>query len=330
MKSKKTSVWVALALTAAFIIAGVVFLLLPNNSPLKVEAGSIKTSYSSNNVIYIYGRLTNTTGEDLEITYMEVIVTTSEEKITVYDDEPFVIASGETYDLYEDDWGAIPDYYPANITISDITVTVDGVKYTVYENMPAYTVAAIAMIIFAVIFAVLTLTMFLNARKMQKRYDEMNATLANMSGDGILLGGVYTQKNAAGKNAAKTAASVAVGAVSAAFLGVGVYKVYGGNTQREFIVTDNGLYIGVPSKNPINFAEMNFIPKGKFGDCEVTVKKKNVILTNNTTNETFIFDTANSTANTEQFADRLRALIAYVPESATNETEAPPPADPFE
>lgn len=328
MKVSKVGVWVTLVITLVFAALGVMFVLLPNNSPLQLKNGTLKTAHSSSGIIYIYGELENTTDKNLNVTYMEIEVETTREIIGVYTDEPFVIASGAIYDLHEDEW--VADSYYAPESINKITATIDGVEYTVYESMPIYTVAAIAMFIFAVIFAAVTISTFVGTKKQQKRYDNMNATLANMEGNGVLLGGTYTEKSAAGKNAAKTAASVAAGAVSAAFLGVGVYKVYGGNAQREFIVTDNGLYIGVPSKNPINFAQMNFIQKGKFGDCQITTKPKEVILLNRVTTEMFRFNTANSNTTSEQLAARLQALIDYEPEPVAPESEATPPVeDPF-
>jgi hypothetical protein len=330
MKVSKAGVWVCLVLAAIFAVIGVVlFVVKPASGPIVVSK-DLEAWTTTSGYLVIDGKLKNDSDEELTITYIEIEVTTDGPTQVIYldyynldeDEDPadYVLAPGEEFNL--SGYGVGCSYDAHTLTICKVTV--NGTEYTVYENMSAMTVFGVAMFIFAIVFIACALSTLVKAKKEQKKYNDFADALMHSEGNGVLVGGTYAQKGEAGKAAAKTAASAVGGALSAAFLGVGFYKVYGGNAQRIFVVTDDGLYVGVNNKGALALANMNFIAKGTFGDCNVSTNKKQVILTNNVTAETFRFNTANSNVTAEQLSERLRELVEYKPEPVAPVSEASP------
>lgn len=306
MKSNKVGFIITLVIALLFAIGGVIVLLLPKPySPVTVSE-TVQAS-KSGAYISIFGKLKNETEEQVTVTFLEVDIDTNGPKILASTNEHIEIAAGDEYDL--NGFAVESDgYSPTRVT--EVKVRVDGVTYTIYESTSTKTLGCIILFAMAGVFGICAIVMLVGYSRGKKRYAEISKTLSSMEGNGVFLSGAYGVKGGAGKAAAKTAASVTVGALSALFFGFGVYKVYGANTPKEFVVTDNGLYVGAPAKNGLNFSGMTYFAKGTFPDSVVTVKKRQVIMLNNNTGESFVFDTQKDGITAQQLAERLQTLIS--------------------
>lgn len=111
--------------------------------------------------------------------------------------------------------------------------------------------------------------------------------------------------------AAKTAVSVIGGAVSALLFGFGVYKVYGSKDMKEFVVAEDGLYVGNFTRNKFNPDNMEFISKNEIPDSEIVAENKKVTMTNLATGEYFLFDlSSHSTLTAEELKTRLEKMLS--------------------
>lgn len=328
MKSNKAGFIIILVITVLFAIGGVVVALLPKPySPVTVsEAVQINKSGTE---INIFGKLKNETEEQVTVTFLEIDIDTNGPVLLAQMSHPIEIAAGDEYDLngFSVKSGG---YSPKRVT--EVKVRVDGITYTIYESTSTKTLGCIILFAMAGLFAICAIVMLVGYSRGKKRYAEITQALSSMEGNGVFLSGAYGVKGGAGKAAAKTAASVTVGALSALFFGFGVYKVYGANTPKEFVVTDNGLYVGAPLKKGFNLSGMNYFAKGTFPDSVVTVKKKQVIMLNNNTGESFVFNTQKDGVTAQQLAERLQSLISAPAheELQPAQQDAPDAPSPFE
>ena len=175
-------------------------------------------------------------------------------------------------------------------------------------------------------------------KKQQKRFNTIIADLSKMDNNAQYLTGAYGGKGETGKAVAQTAVSAVGGAIFAGLFGFGAFKVYGANNVSEFVVTDDGLYIGKPNKYGFSLNNMTFMEKTTFQNTSLTVKKNFVLMKNSVTGEYFKLFTKNSGTTSEQLAERLNGFInlsqalstgSPVTGSAVAEENIAPPADPF-
>lgn len=184
------------------------------------------------------------------------------------------------------------------------------------EDSPLF-IAGIMFLIVGVGFGIGAPAVALGARNQQKQRDRITAFMKQNAGENaVFLTGTYKKEGDAGKAAAKTAASVAGGILSAAFLGVGVYKIYGSATVVGYIIDDNGLFVFDPNQ-PLVPGNVAFTPKGRFNECTIKTGSSKVVLTDTVTNEIFTINVTDKAHTPEQIRDKLKTLI-----------EAESPADP--
>lgn len=185
-----------------------------------------------------------------------------------------------------------------------------------------YSVIGLMMFVLAAIFVIAALASLVTIKRQKKRYEMLCANLSQMDCHAQFLIGAYGEKGAAGKAAAKTAASAIGSIFMALFFGFGAYKVYGANNSAEFVLTDGGLFVGRPARSGFDLNNMTFIENGKI-PATVTVKKNCVIMRNDFTGEYFNFNTKNSGADAQQLAERLNNFLHPA------RKEAPAATDPF-
>lgn len=316
MKAKKAGIIVCIVFAVIFAAAGVVLMLLPEPYTPVAVGEEVRVSHSSGH-IFFSGTLKNDSDEPLTITYLEIEVRVDGGTETCYTDEDALLAPGEEYDLedlYVNSWSS-PDY------ISQIKVEVNGVEYTVYSSSGRYFAWTVLAFLLTLVFVILGIVSIVGYVNLNKRYRQAETEIAAVGGDPVLAVGYYGRKGEAGKAAAKTALWALGGAASALLFGFGTYKVYGANEAKEFVVSDDGLYIGNPSKSKFDLRNMQFIPKNGIPDSEVAAAKKRVTMTNLATGEFFVFDLSSNNAVT---AEALKARIENMLSSRQPVQEAAP------
>ncbi len=299
MKRNKVGIWIALALTVIALIAGVVLTLVNTGAPVKV--GEEITASYSRGYIYFHGTIVNESDEDVEITYLDIVVPTNGDTLEAYFDKTIVIGAGGSYSL--DDLGTSFSYRPTKV--SRVTVEINGFTYNIQGGLGIPTTALFAYI-FAIIFGIATISLFISDRKKQKAYANIEKNMPSFGENAVTFGGFYSKEGETGKAAAKSVVSVLGGFLSAFFLGFGAYKIYSSGTAVELVVSDDGLFV-------LNNGNVTSLMKGNFPETEITVKKKQVIMKNVYSKEYFVFNTTKKGMTPAQLEEKLKTLIAAAP-----------------
>ena len=333
MKTNKVGCFVVLIFALIFAVVGTVMLLLPEpTSPVTVSR--TPSVSRSGGYIELYFTLENDSGEDVKITYLEVTVSTSNGNEYAYSNESFIITAGGRENCeYQFQSYSRPD------RITEISVIINGNKYYAYGSNSGLETAAVIFFLLAIVFALLSIFSFAGVAKQKKRYNAITKDIdEKFAGNAIFAVGYYSKKGEAGKAAAKTAASVAGGAIFASLFGFGAFRTYGANAAKEYVVTNEGLFIGNPLKKGFNLGGMDYFAKGSLPESEVTVKKKRVTLNNKVSGEYFVFDlSGNKKVTTDQLVEKLNNLLVppeIISQSAAtsenSEAAAPKEDDPFD
>ena len=160
------------------------------------------------------------------------------------------------------------------------------------------------LIICGVVDIVLLLIVWLTAVSQKRSINKINAFMQNIGEDAIALNGSIVDREAARENAAKTALSVIGGVLSALFLGVGFYKIYGKNNARIFILYSEGMYvIDTRTKTQIQFNKMNV------KDIKITEKRKSIVVELIPSIVTFTVKTKGLDISTEELIARFKEVF---------------------
>lgn len=327
MKTNKVSCFVVLVFALIFAIVGAVMFLLPEPSSPVTVIGTPTVSNSSGH-IYLSFILKNESDEDVRITNLKVTVSTNNSDESAADKNGLTIKAGASEEC---EYSFLSYSYPKKVT--EITVTINGTQYYAYGSGLSMKTIGVVFFLFAALFAVLTLLSFVGVSKQKKRYIAINKEIdEKFAGNAIFAVGYYSKKGEAGKAAAKTAASVAGGAIFAGLFGFGVFKTYGANTAKEFVISNEGLYIGNPLKKGFDLGGMAYLEKGSLHETEITAKKKRVTLSNKVSGEYFVFDlSGNKSVTTEQVVEKLNNLLIPPENRAENaEVAVHSEEDPFD
>lgn len=170
-------------------------------------------------------------------------------------------------------------------------------------------IGGIVLLIIGVGFGVCAPAVAVGSKRQQQQREAVEQFMRQYAGENaVYLMGTYRKTGDKGKAAAKTAASIAGGVLAAAFLGVGVYKIYGADTPMGFIVSDKGLFIFNPAME-LTPANVSFVAKGKFGQTEIIVKSRQVEFHDLQTGDIFKLNITDKNVTAEEIGGRLKALV---------------------
>ena len=120
---------------------------------------------------------------------------------------------------------------------------------------------------------IMLLTIWITTTTQKKSIEKINALMQDIGEDAIALNGTIVDREAARENAKRTAISVIGGFLSALFLGVGVYRIYGNNNARYFILYREGMYIfNMRDKTEFLLNKMNV------NDIKITEKRNSLVV----------------------------------------------------
>lgn len=313
MKSNKTGCFVLIAFASAFIIVSAVMSILqPPASPVNVSSTPIvvKSDESPLGNVKLEFWLENVSDRDVTITSFEFTVKTDNETEQVKDDTNVIaLKAGEEKRL---NFEYQSDNNPEDLT--KIVVKINGKEYIAFGMKPAYKGIGMLFGFLALLLDVLAVVCFIILLNKDKRYAAIEREIqARFAGNALFVIGKYGKKGEAGKAVAKSTASFLGGALSALFLGFGVYRVYGAHEMKEFVVTDDRLYVGNPVRKGFNLDSMSYMPRGTFLESEVVAKKKTVTLRNKASGEFFAFNLSGSkTVTVEQLVNKLNTLLTPI------------------
>lgn len=169
------------------------------------------------------------------------------------------------------------------------------------------------LIICGIADLILLLVVWAVISSQKKSIQKINAIMQNIGEDAIALNGAIVDREAARKNATKTTLSVLGGILSALFLGVGFYKIYGNNSERYFILYSEGMYMfNMREKSQYQLSKMSV------KDIKITEKRNSLVVELIPSNITF-------TVKTKGLDISVEELIAKFKEVFTN-----PMPNPFE
>lgn len=321
MKASKAACFVVLVFAILLAAFGTVMLLLPTPvSPVTVDNPSVYKTGGSWGNIYMDFTVENVSDKDVYISYIEVSISTNNGTETGYYDSGLQLKAGESYTFK--DYGFSSYNNPNYIT--KITVKINGTTYYAYGTDPGTKPIGFALLFIGAIFAILTVASFVGVSKQNKRYAGIEQEVdAAFAGNALFVVGQYGKKGEAGKAIAKSTASAVGAAVFAGLFGFGAFKIYSANTLKEFVVTDDRLLVGNPSKKGFSLNTMDYMGKEAFTESEIKVKKKSVILKNKISGEYFTFNLAsNKSVTVDQLVEKLNKLIAPVETKVQSEVAA--------
>lgn len=336
MKVKKTTFIVLLCLAVVFLVTGAVLLLLPRGESPIAMSENIRVIKSGSNYRW-GGKLKNVTDKDITLTSYDftVEVDTRGNYINVYAEDywfcddngkrgKITLKPNEEFDLSTEEFNTGGET-PTNVLKA--SVVVNGKKYYLVGGSDSMKTFAVLAFIVAVIFGIAAIANIVTNVKQAKHAKAVGDIIGSMPGGGAYLDGFYGEKNGNKKAAAKSVFSILGGAISSLFLGVGFYKVYSGSTPKEFILTDDELYVGDPKSKNVGLDCMNRLSREQLSGSFVTSDKKCVTLTNSAGTQFYSFTLKNSTLGKDELVSRLEKLAAEQPVEPEPTPDAAP--DPF-
>lgn len=326
MKVKKTGFIVLLCFAAAFLITGVVLFLIP--APKSPIIMSEKITVVRNSGRYEWrGKIKNDTDKDIELNRFNFVVTVKTSGGDNYYssdywfvDGPIVLAPSEEYDLSTKEFMTDSDRTPSKVT--KVLVIVDNVNYYLIGSPLQNRCRGFAIISLAVtvVFVICAVAVLRNGKKQAERYKAYETLVASLPNNGILINGFLSRKGDKKKAVAKSALSALGGAISAIFLGAGFYKVYSSSNPKEFILTDDALYVNDPNSGNTSLDAMTRLDGAALPQPTVAVNKKLVTMTSADGELVFSFPYKNCGLTAEQLVAKLNATFAKRPDAAAAPT----------
>ena len=321
MKVKKSGFIVALCFGLAFLIAAAVLFLIPAAKTHIVVSEPIKVVMVNGSYEW-RGKIQNTGDEDFELNRYNFSVTVKTSGGDNYygsdfwfidtngKPTPVTLAPGEEYDLSTEIFMTDRDRTPSRV--SQVCVEVDGIRYYLKGDPAQNSRRAVALlcILLALVFIIVAFANLKNEKNKAKRYDDFtNNVLSAIPDGGVIVNGFMANKGDGKKAAAKSALSVIGGALSAIFLGVGFYKIYSGSTPKEFILTDDNLYINDPKNRSTSLEVMTRLDGANFPEPTVAAAKKRVTVTSNDGAIVMTFPAVKGGVTVEELTAKLNKIF---------------------
>ncbi len=203
-----------------------------------------------------------------------------------------------------------------NSNMTAFKITVDNATYNISSSGSASIILFCFAGLFAIV-AILTLVSALNLAKAQNRVIEYAASTMP---DALVLKGIFTNKKNTAKNVGKSVASAMGGALSAAFLGVGTYRVYGNSVALNFVIGTDKIYgYSQADKKPNPEKPALLLNSEALPQVHITNKNDNVILESVDKSVSITFKTKKSGVSVEQLTTRLNEIFTQAPISTNEE-----------
>ena len=319
MKTKinKIPFIILITITVILAVAGVLFkTTFTFGNPIKVTSRITCTQTYDNSGNYkIGGKIKNISDKDITIDSYTFRITyktdKSSEAMYLEVDQPITISPNQEFDLSTFGTVRLNDWLNTNMT--KMTMSVDGISY----DLTANNTASIVLFVFAGLFGLCAILVLVSQTKTAKAKNNLSAFASENVPNSILVSGALFNKKDAKKNIGKSIASAMGGALSAAFLGFGVYKIYGTGVNCNFIIDSDKIYAFNQQTNKFNLNEAVVITGNDFANAEISTKKKDVIVTNKDKSTTLIFKPAKANINIDELVLRLKEIF-------TNKTQPSP------
>jgi len=321
-KVKLTSFIIMAVIAVAFALGGGIYMATYQKSwPISVTSRITFTeTYEGSGRYNMGGRIKNTSNETIVIDNDTFTLTYKVENgtqafhfhggyaghtISYY--FPEELAPGEELDLSN-----IPTldreiiaYYSS---MNSFTMTVNGTTY----NLTQGNTIAIVLFIVGGVFALLAVCLLIGSVNTAKAQNKVIEHATNNVPDAMVVSGTLTNKKDAAKNIGKSIASAMGGALSAAFLGVGAYRVYGSGVRCNFILgKDKILAFNLADKKP-TAEKAVVIDNTVLPEVIVTSKNNNVNIVTADKSTNIVFNTKGSGYTAEQIKDRLLEIFNVV------------------
>ncbi len=320
MKKVKPNLITSIILIVLAIIVAILGVVFMNNTPkgcpVKVTSRITFTQTADNSGLYeLKGKIKNIS-----------------DKVIVINDDTFtldyktpdgsrpakLIASkfatselepGQELDLSS--YGLVDDevvYTNSNMTAFKITV--DNATYNITSNVTT----SIILFFFAGLFAIVAIISLVSALTLAKAQNKVIEYAASTMPDALVLKGTFTNKKNTAKNIGKSVASAMGGALSAAFLGVGSYRVYGNSVALNFVIGTDKIYgYSQADKKPSPEKPALLLDSEALPQVHITNKNDNVILESVDKSVSITFKTKKSGVSVEQLTTRLNEIFTQAP-----------------
>lgn len=339
MKTNKIPVIVCAVLTVLLAIAAVLCFVLPApkpDGPVQVTETIKLGHYEDGNYndYELNGKIKNVSDSSIVLYTEKSIVLFFNDDGSKVDTVTFAnkatsitLAPGEEYDLSTSD-----NLYEVTGRVSSIVkvnVIVDGHTYTVSSGSSINSILCFVFIVLAVLFLTITIVSAKGLKKQAARAKSVGALVAQLGG-GTVVRGFIGDRNEGKKAAAKTAGWAVGGALSAIFLGTGVFKVYSAEGGTELLVTDKYLYNIANGGADVNASNLQLITKEAFPVESIDVKNNTVVVSCADKIRCIkLFIDKKSTVTAEEMAAKLNDILVNAPAAEARAEAASAAEDPF-
>ncbi len=265
---------ITLCFALACFAATIALLFIPEPKPLKITEKPTVEYVDGEYVIH--GKIKNVSGKEIilraygfraEVNAINESGNNMTYTIKPYDDIAVQPDEEITLSFLHAKLGSLQ-----NAKINKIIFTPEHTDITVYGsviNTGSFAVIAFFTGIAGAGLLIISIASSVTAKRNAKRVNVIITQMRQSFENAAYCGGYYGNKSQNRTAAAKTAASVFGAVISALFLGLGKYKVYSNGGKREFIITDNAIYMYING----NFCNITDEIKAVFANPAVTQSK---------------------------------------------------------
>ncbi len=294
MRINKSGIIVSIILTIILLAVGVLFVLPEPKSPLAVTEVLTLSQSKPNSPAYIEGKVKNESENSVTISQMDFFISSNKGTYQIVVDEYITLQPQEEYSIDVES-----ENVPATVkSLTKFTVVVDGKEYNIITNSNSDMLLGIAMFVLAAIFAAAVLGNILAMKKLKKRLNGITQSLSQLNCNAQYYTGINAASGQTRKSQTQFFEVISI-------LMYGFSSRHGAHSALDFVVTDDGLYIGKPNKNGLELSNMSFVDKTNFRDYSIMEQNDCVTLQSNVAGNKFTIYTQNSGTTAKQLLERF-------------------------
>lgn len=333
MKYNKKPQIICIIIAAVWLVVGLLLIFVPkfiNNNgeaPVAITENICLVRTQSGQYPYtLAGKIKNVSDNEITIkgdgglkVYFDDSENTYTSDLWYEDNRDIVLQPDEEYDFSNCDYA-----FTYNFEINRVVVNVDGKSYALIGTVTSQTfIFGVLCLFVAVILLVIGLCTLPAQKRQAMREAAVNSLSYQFGENCTVLVGVLANKSEQKSEAAKTALWGLGALLSAIFLGAGVFHIYRGAQRREFILSDDALYILDPASPDVS-VNIKKATKAEFTVANITAKKNKVIMTGADGNITFTFLTKKCPLSNEQLTAKLNEIFVIGVNPPVQEEESAP------
>ena len=319
MKQVKKATLVCGILAAIWLVLGTLLIVVPmlinkNAGPSPVEVSEyirLERIQSGSYPYELRGKIKNVSDNTVTISgvgglkvYFDDSENTSTSDFWFEDNRDIVLDPNEEYNFTNCDYA-----FTSSFNVNRVIVEIDGKSFALVGSLPNYTLPfGIFSLFVAFIMIICTICSIPAQKRAAARKQAVNNLVSQFGNNSIILSGVVSNKSQEKAEAAKTV-GWAIGAFfSAIFLGAGVFHIYQASPKRDFILSDDALYILDPTSRDVS-QNIQKATKTEFTAASITAGKKKITMKGTDGKTYFNFNLKDCPVSSDELVARLNNIF---------------------